>query len=215
MPLCVQTHLSVPPATVPLKASTVKGRQPQCQTPATHLCTNLGKSSAECRFHPFSQVKRAPGSMPRLIKAWSPSHTSRLDGDISQTARSHIAPSSLIGTTLLGRSCYGESAWGQLLAPPHRKDLISQHSLSPDLSEGWCRQTGIDRGSQEGRHFSSFLFHSSHHGFLDLYDIHNKQGIWQMWAFLASSSPGRSAGKESTCNAGDPGLIPGSGSSPG
>ena len=27
--------------------------------------------------------------------------------------------------------------------------------------------------------------------------------------------PGSSAGKESTCNAGDPGLIPGSGSSPG
>ena len=30
------------------------------------------------------------------------------------------------------------------------------------------------------------------------------------WGF-----PGSSAGKESTCNAGDPGLIPGSGSSPG
>ena len=28
-------------------------------------------------------------------------------------------------------------------------------------------------------------------------------------------SPGSSAGKESTCNAGDPGLIPGSGRSPG
>ena len=27
--------------------------------------------------------------------------------------------------------------------------------------------------------------------------------------------PGSSAGKESTCNAGDPGLIPGSGRSPG
>ena len=27
--------------------------------------------------------------------------------------------------------------------------------------------------------------------------------------------PGSSAGKESTCNAGDPNLIPGSGSSPG
>ena len=29
------------------------------------------------------------------------------------------------------------------------------------------------------------------------------------------SFPGSSAGKESTCNAGDPGLIPGSGRSPG
>ena len=35
-------------------------------------------------------------------------------------------------------------------------------------------------------------------------------GIITLWDF-----PGSSVGKESTCNAGDPGLIPGSGSSPG
>ena len=32
---------------------------------------------------------------------------------------------------------------------------------------------------------------------------------------LIKGFPGRSAGKESTCNAGDPGLIPGLGRSPG
>ena len=34
-------------------------------------------------------------------------------------------------------------------------------------------------------------------------------------ARLHKSFPGSSAGKESVCNAGDPGLIPGSGKSPG
>ena len=33
--------------------------------------------------------------------------------------------------------------------------------------------------------------------------------------FLYGGFPGSSAGKESTCNAGDPGSIPGLGSSPG
>ena len=35
--------------------------------------------------------------------------------------------------------------------------------------------------------------------------------MWQIY----QNSPGSSAGKESTCNAGDPGLIPGRGRSPG
>ena len=38
----------------------------------------------------------------------------------------------------------------------------------------------------------------------------NLRKLWEIWGF-----PGRSDGKESTCNAGDPGLIPGSGKSPG
>ena len=37
---------------------------------------------------------------------------------------------------------------------------------------------------------------------------------WGCW-YLSMGAPGSSAGKESTCNAGDPGLIPGSVSSPG
>ena len=36
------------------------------------------------------------------------------------------------------------------------------------------------------------------------------QKIWQIWGF-----PGCSDGKESACSAEDPGLIPGSGRSPG
>ena len=38
----------------------------------------------------------------------------------------------------------------------------------------------------------------------------NKEEITAAWSFLGSS-----AAKESSCNAGDPGLIPGSGRSPG
>jgi len=36
-----------------------------------------------------------------------------------------------------------------------------------------------------------------------------------MYCYTSLGFSGNSAGKESTCNAGDPGLIPGSGSSPG
>ena len=38
-------------------------------------------------------------------------------------------------------------------------------------------------------------------------------GSWVFW--YASGFPGGSDGKESACNAGDPGSIPGSGRSPG
>ena len=37
----------------------------------------------------------------------------------------------------------------------------------------------------------------------------------QLYIYIYSGFPGSSAGKESACNAGDPGLIPGSGRSPG
>ena len=36
-----------------------------------------------------------------------------------------------------------------------------------------------------------------------------------IYLYFYHSSPGSSCGKESSCNAGDPGLIPGSGKSPG
>ena len=43
--------------------------------------------------------------------------------------------------------------------------------------------------------------------FSSFFNVPSKGGIWGF--------PGSSAGKESACNAGDPGSIPGSGSSPG
>ena len=51
-------------------------------------------------------------------------------------------------------------------------------------------------------------------------DIHSIQGLWSLDYNKDGSStsrgfPGGSAGKESACNAGDLGPIPGSGRSPG
>ena len=38
---------------------------------------------------------------------------------------------------------------------------------------------------------------------------------FELWFYLGVGSPGGSDGKESACNVGDPGLIPGLGRSPG
>ena len=50
---------------------------------------------------------------------------------------------------------------------------------------------------------------------MGVYWSHIKTIGLQIVAMALEGSPGSSAGKESACNAGDPGSIPGSGRSPG
>ena len=51
----------------------------------------------------------------------------------------------------------------------------------------------------------------AHHAFLEIYQYNMIFNIW----YLCMGFPGRSAGKESACNVGDLGSIPGLGRSPG
>ena len=45
--------------------------------------------------------------------------------------------------------------------------------------------------------------------------LRKKTQVWSLVDLRSTNFPGISAGKESTCNAGDPGSIPGLGRSPG
>ena len=45
--------------------------------------------------------------------------------------------------------------------------------------------------------------------------LRKKTQVWSLVDLRSTTFPGISAGKESTCSAGDPGSVPGSGRSPG